>query len=230
MKTLFKAAIAASALFVFCHTATATGGSVTGIVTDPDTKEPIENATIVFDCAGSQLVFVTDEYGKYAAGNLPACTYKVIVSLLGKSSMLENIVVKNDEHQVLDMRIAGAFDMGPIIVEGKPSRNALFNEVDPIITAYEGDELKKMGNVTRVTDVIQNFAGVVEFDGNMYVRGTRAGSLAYYIDGVKVMGDPNIPLGGVDFFRTYIGFVPPKYGDTTAGIAAIETLSYFGQY
>lgn len=227
-KTLLAAVMMAGSL-----TALAGGGNILGTITDPETKEPVADALVIFSCSGNEIVVSTDEQGKFYASNLPACNYKVTVSKMSKSFVLaEEVKVLNDETHTLALNMAqtnNLFGEDGIVVTGEYSRNALLNPVDPVITAYEKGDFEKMSAVTKVTDITALFAGVTEVDGEIFVRGSRGGSLTYYIDGVKVMGNPNIPLNGLEFFRTYVGFVPPKYGDSTAGVVAIETRNYFSE-
>ncbi len=65
----------------------------------------------------------------------------------------------------------------------------------------------------------------------LYFRGSRAGSMAYYVDGVKVTGsNPGVPSEAISRVSVYTGGLPAKYGDVTGGVVAIETKNYFELY
>ena len=65
----------------------------------------------------------------------------------------------------------------------------------------------------------------------LYFRGSRAGSVIYFIDGVKIRQNvPNIPSSGISGMQVYTGGVPAKYGDTTGGVIVVETKSYLEEY
>lgn len=65
----------------------------------------------------------------------------------------------------------------------------------------------------------------------LYFRGSRAGSMAWYVDGVKVTGtNPGVPSEAISRISVYTGGLPAMYGDVTGGVVAIETKSYFDLY
>lgn len=68
-----------------CSFASIVGGSITGQVTDPETKQPVSDATVVFDNQGTQRVFYTNEQGYYYASNIPAGTYVITVSYMSNN-------------------------------------------------------------------------------------------------------------------------------------------------
>jgi hypothetical protein len=62
----------------------------------------------------------------------------------------------------------------------------------------------------------------------LYFRGSRSGSMAYFVDGVKVLGNnPGVPSDAINSVSVYTGGLPAKYGDVTGGVVAIETKSFF---
>lgn len=142
-------------------------------------------------------------------------------------TVIENFKINNDETREANVNVSGSVVMKEII----------FHEyIDPIVNQFNPDaevhlDRKKIEElpITKVADLTSMIPAVVEMGGEYYVRGARSGSLSYYIDGARVMGGPNIPLCGLDVYRTYTGFVPPKYGDCLAGAVVMETRNYFGE-
>lgn len=83
--------------------------------------------------------------------------------------------------------------------------------------------------ILKAADIGETQSATVKVNGEYYVRGARAGGLSYYIDGCRVMGSPDIPLCGLDTYRMYNGFIPPKYGDALGGVVVMETRNFFGE-
>jgi hypothetical protein len=201
------------------------GGSIMGQVTDPETKEPIEFATVVLNCQGVEKVYVTDVKGYYYASNIPAGTYTITASYIGKTMQLPPISIGSDETRQVDIAMGSSINLGGITYVGKKSEKPLLNIFDPTAQTLNKKDLEDAPilNVKQIPALMN----LQEVDGNYYVRGSREGGLAWYIDGCKIMGDPNIPVSGVQIFRTYANFIPAKYGDTTGGVVAIETRNWF---
>jgi hypothetical protein len=201
------------------------GGSIVGQVTDPETKEPIEFATVVINCRGIEKVYITDAKGYYYAGNIPAGTYTITASYIGKTIQLEPVTVASDETREVNIALGNTITINEKTVYGKKSEKPLLNIFDPTAQTLDRADLAHKP-ITKVQD-IPAILNIPEIEGNYYVRGSREGGLAWYIDGCKIMGDPNIPVCGVQTFRSYTNFLPAKYGDTNGGVVVIETRNWF---
>src|ERR1043165_1557043 len=195
------------------------GGSVIGQVTDPDTKEPIDGATVVFESQGRQIPFLTDAKGYYYASNLTAGLYNVTAAYMGHSYTEPSYKVGNEDVLVLDISLKADIEMGPVVVTTKrdPTYYPLVDPVDPQKEVLRPAEIKHMP-ITKIGDLTGSRSGVVEQHGEYHVHGAREGGITYYIDGCRVMGSPNIPLCGLDSYRMYSGYIPAKYGDTNGAV------------
>lgn len=203
------------------------GGEVSGRVMYADNSGPVPNARVVFSCQGNELTFIANENGFYYATNLPPCTYKVSVGLSGKLTVLKDeVVVKADAPQELAIAYNDAIELKDVEVTAKFSEKSVLG--GPIIGSggviLDHHDFEHT-TVTKVDEI--PIPGVVEIDGKNYFHGAREGSSTYYIDNCKVMGSPNIPLCGLDYYRAYVGYIPAKYGDCTGGVIAMETRSFF---
>lgn len=61
---------------------------------------------------------------------------------------------------------------------------------------------------------------------DLYIRGTRAGTTEYFVDGEKVIGSfsvPSLSMGGI---TVYTGGVPAQFGDVSGGVVLITTMDY----
>lgn len=202
------------------------GGSIMGRVIDPDTKQPVSDAVVVLDCHGTQTTFVTNEQGYYYASNIPAGIYNVSVSYMSNKAVVANVALSSDEQREINLSLDKAIGLtGVIIVE---DQIPLLNPVDPTGTILRRQDFTEEP-ITKIADITSMQVGVTDINGQFYVRGAREGSLVYYIDGAPVLGNPDIPLCGLETYRIYTGFIPPKYGDSTGGIVVMETRNYFAE-
>lgn len=55
------------------------------------------------------------------------------------------------------------------------------------------------------------------------IRGSRAGASAYYVDGVKLISEPGLPMQSLGEVQLITGGIPAEYGDLTGGVIAIQT-------
>ena len=55
------------------------------------------------------------------------------------------------------------------------------------------------------------------------VRGSRTDANYYFIDGVKIIGAPNVPKSYINEVKVYNGSIPANYGDVTGGVISIES-------
>lgn len=202
------------------------GGSVMGQVTDPDTHEPVSDATVIFECEGTQKMFFTNEKGYYYAGNIPAGLYNIAVSYMSTSVKITGVKVMNDEVQEIPIAFSTTVQMPDIVFTD--FRRKIIDPYHIEETYIDRSTFKHMA-VINTAQLTETLAGVVKINGEEYVHGARAGALSYYIDGCLVMGNANIPLCGLDTYRSMTGFIPAKYGDTTGGVIVMETRNYFAE-
>ncbi len=207
------------------------GGSIMGQVVDPDTKKPVADATVVLDNKGTTKEYTTNENGYYYASNIPAGVYNITVSFMSKHTDTYQVELSSDEQRTFDVELSNAIQMNKVVVYGKATRveDKLINPVEPITIILKGEEMKKTASITKISDAAETLSGVVKVGNDYYIHGARAGGLAYYIDGGKVMGSPDIPLCGLQTYRMYDAYIPAKYGDALGGVVVIETRNYFSQ-
>jgi len=139
---------------------------------------------------------------------------------------VENYKLNNDENKTLDLQLGVSINMKDVIITFET--NPIIDPIDPQIDILKREDIRRMP-IIGTGGLAEIKSGVVKSNGEYYVRGARAGGLAYYIDGCRVMGNPDIPLCGLDTYRMYNGFIPPKYGDATGGVVVMETRNFFGE-
>ena len=108
----------------------------------------------------------------------------------------------------------------PLIRPDDPSRMVM-TTAQIKTNATRKDPVKMIASMTPGVTKARN-------SDELYFRGSRAGSMAYYVDGVKVTGsNPGVPSEAISRVSVYTGGLPAKYGDVTGGVVAIETKNYF---
>jgi hypothetical protein len=143
-----------------------------------------------------------------SADKITRLTNTVMRDTVGDLAMIEKIEYKDPLIQV---------DGGNVV-------SIRAKELEQMSTSHGGD-LKKIA--TSLTSDIKVSANGEE----LYFRGSRAGSVIYFIDGVKIRQNvPNVPSSGISSMQVYTGGVPAKYGDTTGGVIVVETKSYLEEY
>jgi len=232
MKTTKTILCGAVALLLFLSFnslfASAAGGSIMGQVVDPVSNEPVSDATIVLDCQGNQKMFLTNEKGFYYASNIPAGVYTISISYMSNRVIIENFKIGNDEVKEANAELNTSVAIGEVVK--KEYRVSLLDPLQPQgVRTLEREDIKHMP-IQKLSQIQESMPGTIEDKGQFYVRGARAGALAYYIDGARVMGSADIPLCGLDTYRSYTGFLPPKYGDCTGGAVVLETRNFFTEH
>lgn len=224
LKTLLLIVCVAAANFVHAIT----GGSIMGQVKDPDTDLPIAGIPVVLESQGSSLVFTTNENGYYYASNIPPGVYTVTVKYMKNTTSIKEVKVGNDEARNIDLALS------MLSVTELTGVEVVAIGTNPIIDPWGVDKKKitsidlKHMPVQTISDILPTLGGgTAEIDGKIYVRGSRPEGLAYYIDGCKITGNPNVPICGVEMMQVYTGYIPAKYGDTIAGVVAIETRNFY---
>ena len=223
-KLILQAVLLLALSFCFQFAFATGGGSVMGRVTDPDTKAPAADVTVVFECQGNQLGFTTNDSGYYYASNLPVGVYTVTASYMSNHSTVTGVRVGDEAQKIVDIALS-------VAVDGKTVFITDFKI--PVIDPVEVDKVQipreefKNEPLTKLADLTSQQSGVTDINGVFYVHGAREGSLKYYIDGGPIMAQADIPLCGLENYTIYTGFIPPKYGDSVGGVVVLETRNFF---
>lgn len=231
MKTMITMALSLIGLGLFAQN---TFGEIKGKVFDQETKEAIPFASVYVESNGKLVGTQTDFDGKYTIKPLPAGTYDVKISYLGKQNItITNTVVKPDQITFSEnvFMTSGDGEILPDVVIEAPEKlieEEAHNKVSIGGKAIRNSPVKQdLGQIAVSTGAVSTSAD----GGEIYFRGARAGDAVYLIDGVKVTGQtPKIPSSGIKNFSVYSGGLPAKYGDTMGGVIVVETKSFFDLY
>lgn len=197
--------------------------SLRGTVTEAGTGETIPMANVVVK-SGQTIVQggATDFDGKYVISPLSPGTYNVEISFVGYATQnFSGVTISPSKSTQLDVKLS---EGGEMIEE------AVLEYRAPIIDPdHKGDIVSKADIAAKpirgVGALAANTGGVAQVDqgASLSVRGGRSEQTVYFVDGVKVLGTPNISNSAMDQIQVITGGVPAEYGDVTSGVISIVT-------
>jgi len=210
-----------------------TTGKVAGKVTDALTSEPIIGANIII--MGTNFGAASDVNGNFVILNVPPGTYTVKSSYIGYSDyLIENIRVSVDLTTEVNFQLTEkTFETTEIVVKAeKPMVNKNITNSTRVTNAEDIENLPVRG----VDAIVSNAAGVVSQNGSLYVRGSRADGVAYYVDGVMVtdpmFGGNNTSVinNAIEEIQFQAGGYTAEYGGANAGIVSTSLRTGSEQY
>lgn len=206
-------------------------GEIHGRIFDHATGDPILYATVSTEYGGKLIGATTDEEGRFKLKPLQPGTYAVQVSYLGYNSRsFENIEVTSGKICFLkSVAISTNNEFPTIEIVG----HQLIDVDEPNTLVIKAAELKHNALIKNPAKLIGSLTPELKTDenGQFIVRGSRAGTSATYIDGMRITGGlGNFPGSSIKSISVYTGGIPAKYGDVTGGVVVIETKSYFDYF
>jgi len=202
-------------------------GSLYGIVKD-SAGSPLEGVTIKLK--STYLGAVTDMDGKYLVENVAKGIYTVQVSYVGfKTVEYTNIKVAESEKRELNITLvitSFTVDQEIVVVGDRP-----LLDIEQTSSAHilSSDDIDKT-SVKNITDIVEQQAGVVKDDNEIYIRGGRGYENSLLLDGVSVQD----PLSGTGFglqlsansleeVEIITGGFNAEYGQATSGVINART-------
>lgn len=175
-----KLLVAFTALFLMPVLLLAQDGKLRGRVTDKESGEPLIGANVTID--GTNLGASTDINGEYIILSVPPGTYAVRGSYIGYSPVtIANVRVGANITTTQDFELSStaiAVEAVEIVAERPLIQRNTTNTVR--VTTQENIQSLP---IRGLQNIVALEAGVVTRGGNLYVRGGRAGEVAYFIDG-----------------------------------------------
>lgn len=201
-------------------------GEIRVVLQDKTTKETIPFANIVAYKDGVQVgVATTNIDGEAVIKPLPPGKYSIKGVYVGYTATeIKDIVVGEGKTAYVTVPIA-------------QSAGAQIDEVEVITYQVPliDPDMKSGATITRedynnlatkdINSVAATTAGVYQADegAGINIRGGRAGTTTYFVDGVKMFGTPNLPQQAIEQINVITGGVPANYGDLTSGAISIST-------
>lgn len=198
-------------------------GTLSGVIKDAKTGEPIPFANIVIESGGIQFgAGQTNIDGEYTIKPIDPGSYEVKTSYVGYKPIKTTGVIIS----------AGKITTVNINMESSVVEITTFEVIAydvPLIDDYQGRTLTKEEIVALPTRSVQSVAattaGVTQADEGraINVRGSRDDATFYFVDGIKVRGSTQVPQQGIEQIQVITGGVPAMYGDATGGVISITT-------
>ena len=168
-------------------------GSLRGIVTDSSTGEsiPFANVIVLDDSLNQVNGASTDIDGGFNIKPIKPGTYNVQVNYVGYSKMLiKEVIISPNTPTTLNIKLQASKEVlqevvvihsTPLIDKAKSSK----------VTTSEDIQIMAARDISSVAG---QGAGVTSYaDGETRIRGARSEGTVYFIDGVKVRGNVQIP-------------------------------------
>ncbi len=207
-----------------------TKGKIAGTIIDAQTGEPLISANVYIQSLSTGST--TDEDGYYFLINLPPGTYDVTVSYVGYQKVTKtNVQVQVDRTTDLN------FELQPVSVESdeiviEAEREVVERDLTSTKQNVDEAEIEALP-VNTLEDIINLQSGVVNDNGNLHIRGGRAGEVAYYIDGYRVQ-DPlfngqviEVNNQAIQQMELLSGTFNAEYGNALSGVVNIVTKENF---
>ena len=152
-------------------------GTLKGTLTDAETGEPLPFVNIVLQQGNNQVTgSATDFDGNYTIKPIPSGAYDVFVSYVGyNAKRVDGVRINSDRITFLDIDL----DSGVRLEE--------FEVVEYMVPLIDEDGGSSGGLVSR-----DDISKMPE-RSSISIRGAREGNSFYYIDGIKIRGNTNLP-------------------------------------
>jgi secreted protein with Ig-like and vWFA domain len=161
-------------------------GTFTGKVIDQVNKNPLEFAIVSISNNHFKRQKYTDKNGQFKFVALPLDTYQVVISYIGfPKKTIKRLVISPLKSKIaLTFELPNKEPLKEVIIADKVA--PLIDKDDPTQTSYRSIQKNATQSVNCLSGITR---GVVSYSGNLpNIRGSRAESTAYYIDGVRVTG------------------------------------------
>jgi hypothetical protein len=228
MKTL-KLLIAAAGLFS-AAALSAQNGSISGIVMD-EKGEPLPFATVaILDDTSIVTGVSADDQGFYSIKQVLPGNYNIkAYSLSYNTQLIKGVNVNPGKAVKLNVKMELNNTLITVVVESKYKESVLDQEYSTI-TSITYDQIDNMpaskGDIVGIITAVTPGVMATPDGRDLYVRGSRAGSTAYYVDGNRTMQPAQVPGMGIAGIEVLTGGMPAEYGDCTGGIVVITTKEY----
>ncbi len=223
--------IALSVIFVAGNAFGAATGKIAGTITDKSTGDPVIGASVTI--LGTNRGAMTDLDGDYVIPQIAPGTYTLRVSHLDYATVeITDVEVKADitSNQSIALQEEATELQTTITVKGERDQLDIYQTSNTQIIDKETIQRQP---VTQVDDLIDQVAGVQQDrEGQIFIRGGRAGEVSYIVDGVP-MDDPlgggtggarlSLVSGSIQELQVIKDGFDPEYGNALSGIIKITT-------
>lgn len=205
-------------------------GEIRGRLIDSISGDPIPFGDILA-FQDNQLIngAHTDDEGYFSIKPIPAGTYtlriqasnfqvKTYVGVKVNSSVMTYVNIHTISTSI-ELKTAHISEYrNPLIAKGQVST----------MQVLEAEEIRASPYMD-VKQLAATQAGIYQEEGeggSIYMRGAREDGTAYFIDGIRVVGDFRLPKAAIKEMKVLTGGIPASIGDATGGVIMITTKGY----
>ncbi len=205
-------------------------GDVIGTIIQYKTNEPVIDARVFIIDQDKRYNSKSDFDGRFRISAIPPGKYQILVCKNGDTL----------RSKIVDVPMDGFADAGvieytnnilemPTIVVSRVDQGIKIEKGFLPIPKLTALEISKSPVKFNIKDLAISMTTDVKMadDGSLVFRGARKGDMIYYVDGMKVVGELNLPSTSIYQMMVYSGGLPAQFGDTMGGVIAIESKGYF---
>ncbi|MCU0452365.1 MAG: TonB-dependent receptor [Bacteroidetes bacterium] len=223
---LRKIALALFVLLLVPLVLLAQDGKLRGLVTDKESGEPLIGANVVVD--GTSLGAASDVNGEYVILSVPPGTYTLKASYIGYAPVtISNVRVLSNLTTTQDIQMSStAVQASEVVITAE--RPLIQRNTTNTVRVNTQENLASLP-VRGLQNIVALEAGVVERNGNLYVRGGRAGEVGYTIDGTNVTNpffnssNVNVIQEAIEEVQVQAGGFTAEYGGAMSGLVRTTT-------
>ncbi len=208
------------------------GGIVRGNVFDASTGEPIIYGTVVLD--GTDFGMNTNFEGFFSFTDVPAGSYKLIVTYVGYETYEEEIEVENNNILYRNIEIApSSVQLQTVNISGRKSKARTEVTVSQLtVSASELKSLPAAGDpdIAQYLPVLPGVISTGDQGGQIYIRGGAPIQNLMLLDGVPIIN----PFHSIGFFSVFetetiksvdvmTGGFGARYGGRLSAVVDIKT-------
>lgn len=200
-------------------------GTLKGQITDADTKEPIPFANVVVMVDGLQKGGASTDFdGYFTIKPIVPGRYDVKATTVGyQPQQFNGVVISSDRITYQNFGLSSSAVNLDVVEIKEYAVPLISKDKTQSGGTMTSEEIAKMPNKSAGA-VATTIGGVFSRDGEVgSLRGQRSSGTVYYIDGIRVTGNSNLPESAIDQVSVVLGGVPAQYGDATGGIISVTT-------
>lgn len=200
-----------------------TAGKIKGTVTDRQSGEPLIGSTVVV--VGTSLGASANIDGEYIILNVPPGTYELEAKFIGyQVQKIGNVQISSDLTTEVNIRLTPLQEgvaMAEIVVQRE--RELVNKNATNAVRIQTQEDVKNLP-VRGVTAAIALNPGIVQQNGDIFIRGGRRAEVGYYLEGAStrnVLDGTNITTvipEALEEFQVQAGGYNAQYGGANSGI------------
>jgi outer membrane receptor protein involved in Fe transport len=204
-----------------------TFGKVVGRVTDKSNSEALVGATARL--LGTSLGTVTDQDGNYVILNVTPGMYTLRITFVGFTGVdTKEIRVVQDLTTEINVELTQRTLELKEVVEVIARRPMVQKEVSASAVTISSEDFRNRP-IESIQSVVNTSAGVVSFQGETFIRGSRATDVTYLVDGVPLTNPisgslmTDVSKNAVEEVVLMTGGFSAEYGNAMGGVVNVTT-------